>query len=69
MSHDATPGRSAVRFTIPDAFADNSGDDLVIEMRAFVGGPRGGKGQELSLPADYWTGILKKLAQKGITTA
>ena len=60
----ATPGRSAVRFSIPEAFEDGTG--LMIECRAFEMGPRGGKGREVTIPPAYWQGLLPKLAAQEI---
>lgn len=58
---DAVPGRSALRFTIPEAFVDGGG--LIVECRAFAMGPRGEAGDELKLTPEYWRGLLAKLAQ------
>jgi hypothetical protein len=59
--NDAERGRSALRFSIPEAFKDGGG--LIIECRAFEMGPRGGAGEELKLSKQYWMGLLKRLAE------
>lgn len=64
MSVDVIPGQSSVQFRIQEAFED--GDDLIIELKAFVAGPRGGRGQQMDLPKDWWNGILPKLAARGV---
>jgi hypothetical protein len=61
----APVGGGSVRFTIPNAFDDGE-DDLIIEMTAYVAGPRGGRGEQLTLPAEYWAGILPKLAERSV---
>lgn len=59
---DAIRGRSALRFTIPDAFEGGGG--MIVECRAFEMGPRGGVGDELQLPDEYWKALLPKLASQ-----
>jgi hypothetical protein len=65
MSTDAIPGGERVQFTFPEAFED--GGDLIIELRAFAAGPRGGRAEQINIPMEYWNGILPKLAERGGT--
>jgi hypothetical protein len=59
---EATPGPGAMRFSIPGAYEDGGG--LIVEVRAYEMGPRGGAGQEVRLTREYWRGLLPKLATK-----
>lgn len=65
-AHKAVPGNSSVQFVLP-AFKD--GSNLIIEMKAFMEGPRGGKSTQMDLSDEYWTGLIEKLAKVSVSTA
>lgn len=39
-----------------------SDEGVVIEIRAFEEGPRGGLGREIGFPDDYWRGLVRVVA-------
>jgi hypothetical protein len=50
-----------VRFRL-EPFAD-SDEGVIIEMRAFEEGPRGGCGREIGFPESYWRGLVSRLGE------
>ena len=53
-----------VRFRI-EPFTD-SDEGVIIEVRAYEEGPRGGAGEPIGFPENYWRGLIDRLTEAPI---
>lgn len=60
-THTTAPEPNWVRIRI-EPFVDST-DAVIIEVRAYEEGPRGGAGEPVGFPPEYWKGLIGKLPE------